>query len=292
MTLVLRFAVARIRETLCLRLGASACVRDCIRGTGVHTDKLFGSRSGRAVLAACRFERTSPGGGVVLVVNVDIYDGHVASRLVGTHAMSALEQLSLPLSRACVCAVRETHLRSCGDALGDGDQRRLPCSHALFAAVRSGLDVCLAVHDPRCPSLHRACFSLSVRDVRKCLRAARRTSSLNVVLETRVSLMRWTPLHYACHAARLHGEGHAARLVVEELCQAGARVDARDLAGRMPGAMVARDVRRVLETWLQTDMDGCRFDGYAVQGDADDGCVQDLVECWEEGVRVAKRIRG
>lgn len=59
------------------------------------------------------------------------------------------------------------------------------------------------------------------------------------LLERRISLLRLTPLHYACHKARslqndTEAASNAAYAVVDALCKAGARVDARDIAGYTP----------------------------------------------------------
>lgn len=172
-----------------------------------------------------------------------IYDRHTKESL-----RKSLEGLDEPLSFASLAAVEEAVNAAANDPYGDGDQSLLPnpSEHPLRAAWSSGLDVQLAVlSEEEAFLMHRSAFMLDIEDVTDLIREAKRAvengdpDAMNKVLERRVSLLRVTPLHYVCHSARFRMKitqknSDDAYAVVDALCKAGARVDARDIAGYTP----------------------------------------------------------
>lgn len=169
------------------------------------------------------------------------------------------------------------------DPLGDGEQCLIPARDdpdllatdgtlaetgmlrnektiPLRAARLSGLDMMGVLSekmdgDPATMDFRVLCFLGLVRPVRLALATARRLRDagnptvMDTLLESRLSLLRLSPLHYACFGAytvtkktmTIYGAaGGDVRmtprheLVVEELLYAGARVDSRDIAGYTP----------------------------------------------------------
>lgn len=161
---------------------------------------------------------------------------------------TSLEHLNTPLPRASVAAVREAILSAQDDPYGDGDQTPLrnPSKHPLRAAWSTGLDVQMAVLvEEEAFLMHRSAFEFDLEDVTDLIRDARRaveageSDAMTKVLERRISLLRLTPLHYVCHSARTRvniseEQADAACAVLDALCEAGARVDSRDIAGYTP----------------------------------------------------------
>lgn len=171
------------------------------------------------------------------------YDAH-AQRTVA----QSLQTLDEPLPPAAIEAVRQAQVAGDADPFGDADQSLVPnpSTHPLRAAWSTGLDVQIAVLvNDDALSMHRAAWRFDMYTVENLLEKARsavergEADAMTKLLERRVSMLRLTPLHYACHATRsLHTVSQqvsdAAYAVVEALCKAGARVDARDIAGYTP----------------------------------------------------------
>lgn len=97
---------------------------------------------------------------------------------------------------------------------------------------------------------HIACYMGRIEVVRRCLLEAHQRvhegerMALTQLLESRMCLMRFTPLHYCVLGARML---HASivpdslravslhhKAIIQALCRAGARVDSRDLCGYTP----------------------------------------------------------
>lgn len=172
-----------------------------------------------------------------------IYEEHTQRTLA-----SSLESIDAPLPPASVAAVRVANIAAEADPYGDGDQTLLrnPSTHPLRAAWSTGLDVQFAVlTEEEAFGMHRSAWQFDLEDVHDLIREARQTAergqshAMTKLLERRISLLRLTPLHYACHAARSlrtvsAADSETAYAVVDALCKAGARVDARDIAGYTP----------------------------------------------------------
>lgn len=129
------------------------------------------------------------------------------------------------------------------------------CRHRLGHAWTSGLDYWEKVmsDEERAFSINRSAWQADLEDVNDLLAEAhglvRRgdAGAMTRLLETRLSKMRLTPLHYACLGARSmspNAPHSRAKFVsiVAALCDAGARVDARDIGGCTPlGVAAAQD---------------------------------------------------
>lgn len=98
--------------------------------------------------------------------------------------------------------------------------------------------------------MNRSAWEPDLEQVEQLIENARQAEAqgdvgaLTRVLETRLSLMRLSPLHYACFSARTRAdisEEVAQEFVdvVHALCRAGARVDSRDIAGYTPLSVAA-----------------------------------------------------
>lgn len=97
---------------------------------------------------------------------------------------------------------------------------------------------------------HIACYMGRIEEVRRCLLYAREqvlegeTMAMTHLLERRLCLMRFSPLHYCALGAltlhpsvvpeRLKAKSLHHKAVILELCRAGARIDSRDLCGYTP----------------------------------------------------------
>lgn len=165
------------------------------------------------------------------------------------HTLAAsMANLDLPLSRASIDAVRVANEAAQSDPYGDGDQSLLenPSQHPLRSAWSTGLDFQITVlSEKEAWSMHRSAFELDVEEVLDLIKEARQkvdngdSEAMTKLLERRISLLRLTPLHYACQVARnLPHEtqtiSDSVYTVVQALCEAGARVNARDIAGYTP----------------------------------------------------------
>lgn len=161
----------------------------------------------------------------------------------------AFASASQPLPPAAQREVARALTSARGNPYSDGDQSALPrpTTNALRAAWSSGLDVIPAVFcEEHAFSLHRAAWQGDLDDVRDQIRDARKqvrdghAHALNHLLEARLSKMRLTPLHYACLGARTLpetvGEGTRQKFyhITRALLEAGARANARDIAGYTP----------------------------------------------------------
>lgn len=138
------------------------------------------------------------------------------------------------------------------DSTGDGDQSPLriipqdgPGAHLWYKWADGGDFGAFCSF--RCmPPFHAACFCGDAALVKRCIEQAKAKGprELQVLLESRMGLMRATPLHTAVAGARTVGTpfqaqfgvppGAAHVAVVEELIRAGARVASRDVIGATP----------------------------------------------------------
>lgn len=169
-----------------------------------------------------------------------------------------IDEVRLPLTPASRRSITAASSASAADLYGDGDQSPIPATSVtparvvkaqepMRAAWASGLDANTCVLIDHDVSFHRACFMGDAADVIATINDARRRqiggqqNALTHLLERRISLLRLTPLHYCCQGARSFGDddpqpngGRQYEAVAEALCEAGARVNARDLCGYPP----------------------------------------------------------
>lgn len=158
-------------------------------------------------------------------------------------------------------AVLKTLIDSHGDPWGDGDQApllgteslRTTSDNPLRTAWASGLDYWEAIFSEKhAMSIHRSAWQGDAEDVAHEIAAAHLrqrmgdSNAMKRLLESRVSQMRLTPLHYACLGARRlrHADLDSVascniQTIVELLCAAGARVNARDIGGVTPLGLAA-----------------------------------------------------
>lgn len=172
----------------------------------------------------------------------------------------AFKTLDRPLSSASRRAIVKVTEAGANDPYGDGDQSILHAdrdrheSTALRNAWATGLDFQEAVFsNDGNNSFHLACFSGHISSVRKFVMDAKERVekgeplALTHLLEKRISLMRLSPLQYACQGTRAFMNGgvpdpvsmmHFSE-VAEFLCANGANVNARDICGFSPLGIVA-----------------------------------------------------
>lgn len=136
-----------------------------------------------------------------------------------------------------------------GDPYGDADQSNLPdpTHHPLRAAWATGLDYFETIFsEEHAFSLHRSAWQADLEDVDLEIGNARaavrkgHTHALTKLLESRLSQLRLTPLHYVCQGARTLRDDASQDVsdnfykVAESLLKAGANPNARDIAGYPP----------------------------------------------------------
>lgn len=173
------------------------------------------------------------------------------------HSRRTLEDsylgLDRPLSTSSLRAVYTAVAAAQNDPYGDGDQSQLPnpTFHPLRESWATGLDAQTAVlAEEEAWEMNRSAWEPDLEEVNELIEKARQKEAegdhgaLTRVLERRLSLMRLSPLHYACFSARSRAniteEGSQEFVdVVEALCRAGARVDSRDIAGYTPLSVAA-----------------------------------------------------
>lgn len=125
----------------------------------------------------------------------------------------------------------------------------------LRRAHMSRLDLLHSIRDcdEKETVFHRYCFMGYLRGVKEHLLRARfamcmgKKDALTNLLDRRLSLLRFTPLHYCCAGAVYgketdlldDGANMKFKEVVQELCKNGARIDARDVLGFTPLAVAA-----------------------------------------------------
>lgn len=201
-----------------------------------------------------------------------------------TDIKKALVNLKKPLTRNQRAVVERANLNSLDDPCGDGDQSpisdtttpefialmkrdvetaskvNLKASMPMRLAVRTGLDRMKPFDDATGGtriSFHKLCEIGAAKAAYSILGMAQaaviRGYSREVIelLERRVSLMRWSALHYCCFGATIYtnvDEETRARMPMEVfqfvetaklLCREGARLDAKDIAGNTPIAIAA-----------------------------------------------------
>lgn len=196
----------------------------------------------------------------------------------------ALANLKKPLTRIQRDLVERANLNSLDDPCGDGDQSpisdtttpefralmkrdietaskvNLKASMPMRLATRTGLDSMKAFDDisgGNRISFHKLCEIGAAKAVHATLAMAQAavirgfTGEVFELLERRVSLMRWSALHYCCFGATVYSNVDAdtrAKMPMEVfqfeetlrlLCRADARLDAKDIAGNTPIAIAA-----------------------------------------------------
>lgn len=192
-----------------------------------------------------------------------------------------LENVRKPLSHAQREAIIKCVEDNFDDPYGDGDQSQIPeASHPAAVALRAGkkgkwprmnmemtiplrtargtaLDVPECILSGRPESIfHFKCFLGYLEAVHDAIALAKeevragKPNALTDLLESRLSLLRFTPLHYCCFGARMRVASivdvERSKMmhfeeVARELIGAGARVDSRDLVGYTPLGLVADD---------------------------------------------------
>lgn len=185
----------------------------------------------------------------------------------------ALRRLPTPLSSHERKVLAETIRASAQDPFGDGDQSPVPdpslpflvklrardpsaarrrnyeAQEPLQAAWETFLDLQLTLQASG-SSFYRDCYHGRVVDVQNKIKEAQRKvchgnpDCMKHLLEKRISLMRLTPLHVCCvgsvtledssELGESEGPDRCFAAVIENLCKAGANVDARDICGYTP----------------------------------------------------------